>query len=320
MSHSDLMRSARKYAAIISTIVLFVIIISQLYTFIDQNRIVSGDDIRNYSHAYIKTYKNLAETYITLDNRTYLRFYRENPYFIKAFISTTHGGGLEFIPTKTPSFEFNFSNDKIEAIVFKGDDGLYPPTFSICEPHVLIQNVAFINRGFFIDIQENGSVLIREVLASNANINNTYLIKGSNRKKYWTEQVASRDASCYFRNDLIDAFAESEEFRIYLATPLLSKIANRILDRNGKGYYQKDRGYLLFKSDYKELYNIAKAYGLTSQFADGIYKFNKDQKESTPWWEQFDPTGILRGLLGAAIFAIISLIARRFYKSLQRTF
>lgn len=319
MSHSDLMSSARRYAVMISAIVLFVIIISQLYTFIDQNSIISGDDIRKYSHIYVKTYKDLAETYITSDNRTYLRFYRENPYFIKAFISTTQGGGLEFIPTKTPSFEFNFSNDKIETMVFRGYDGLYPPTFNIDGPQVLIQNVAFINRGFFIDIQENGSVLIRDVFASNANINNTYLIKGSNRKKYWTEQVASGDASYYFRNDLINAFAKSEEFRIYLATPLLSEIANRILDRNDKGYYQKDRGYLLFKSDYEELYITAKAYGLTSQFADSLYKFNKDQKENAPWWEQFDPTGILRGLLGAAIFAIISFIAIRFYRLLQRT-
>lgn len=292
------MISARRCAVIISAIVLSFIIIFQLYVFIDQNRIISGDDLENYSQTYVNTYRNLSETYIHPGNRTYLEFYNEYPYFIKAVISTKHGAGLEFIPSIRASTEIEQTDTEIEDYFFNSSTNPYVLFGPITGSHVSIGNLSIIGMAPFKEISDGSSILLWN-LRVNDRIYNYVIVKGDNRKKCWTNQMASEEASVNFKNDLIHVFTMSEEFRKYLAQPALSDIANRILDNKHKGSYTNN--YLLYIHDYGELYNVAKEYGINTQFADDLYKFNEGHKEIPSLWEQYNVSGIIIDIVLAII-------------------
>jgi hypothetical protein len=319
---------------IISAVASFFMIIFQLYIFIDQNSIISNSDIENYSQKYVKTYKDLTETYIHPDNRTYLEFYKDNPYKVRAIISTSHGAGLDFIPSKMGSSNLEITNKAIENYIFNGSVsdynhfGVYfdyenatiinlgkgnSPAF-VMHLDTSIKNIAIKSEGRpFIRVLENGSVLIQNILIGKIYYN-YIIIKGSNRKKDWTEQIALDDALYYFKADLIDAFTESEDFRKYLAMPELSDIANKILERKKNGYYTN---YLLYENDFQDLYETTKKYNIPNKFADDIYHFNEDQNEIPSWWEQYDLLGIIRDIvLAIIIIPSISFILSKSYSLL----
>lgn len=319
------MGPARKYALMISAVVLFLMMIYWLYSVVDQNLIVSGNDIKDYSQKYENNYRNLTETYIHPDNRTYLKFYKESPYKIRAIISTSHGAGVDFIPSRRGSWDLETTNKAIENYIFNGSAGdykIFPDKFDYRNASILRytgNGTAFImdlntgidsvaieidERGKFMHVLENGSALIQNVLIGKMYYN-YIIIKGSNRKKDWTEDMAYEDAKNNFENDLISAYPMSEEFRRYLAMPLLSNIANKMLDRSSEGYYTD---YLLFQKDFDELYKIADKYNVSHVFADGIYKFNEDQRKIPSWLERQIGSGIIYQLLIGLLLALLIYI------------
>jgi hypothetical protein len=307
------MRSARRYAIIVSALVVLIMIYLSAIQ-LDRNSVITDKETNNYIQTYIETYNDLAETYIHQDNRTYLKFYNGNPYFIRAFVSTKHGAGLEFIPSKTSSSKIEITNKQIEEYFFNGNVGW--PMFEIAG-RGSIGNLSIESNGHpFVKILENGSILFWN-LRVNGKLYDYTIIKGSNLKKDWTNQTASEDALYNFKNDLINAFAMSEEFRRYLAMPVLTDMANKILDREKNGYYVNN--YLLYKSDFEELYNIAKEYRVNGQFAEDIYNFNENQKKIPSWWDQYNVLGIPGGILTTIIIILIVFFKNKFLKLVKKT-
>ncbi len=313
------MRFVEEHATLLASIFVVLIIIYLSIIYVYQNSYVTDKEINNYAQTYIEKYKYLVETYISLDNRTYLKFYNESPYFIRAAISITHGAGLEFIPSKASYLKIEITDKQIEEYFFNGNMS-WEPRFAITKPHISITGgIIECNGHPFVKILENVSLLLHNATV-NGEFHNCAIIKGSNRKKDWTNQTASEDASSNFEDDLISAFTKSEEFRQYLVNPILTNKANEILDKQKRGYYANN--YLLFKSDYEELYNIAKEYMVNSQFVDNIYNFNEDPNNNPSLWEQYDPSGILRnilgGILGSIIIALVLYYKNRIHQLLPR--
>jgi hypothetical protein len=306
------MRRVKEYTIIAAFIIAILIIIYLLAIQLDQTSVVTSEEMNNYSQTYINTYKNLVGKYIHSDNQTYLKFYNENPYHVRAVISTTHGAGLEFVPARMSSFEIKQTNEQIEEYIFNGSAN--QPLFVITGTNISFSDLSIESHGSPFKILENGSLSIWN-LGINGKYYNTTIIKGSNRKRDWTTKIASEEASIRFKNDLIGVFTVSEEFRRYLAMPVLSNVANGILEKNNKGYYKDN--YLLYVSDYEELYNVAKEYGVNGQFADDIYNFNENQKDPS-WWEQYDESGLYRNLLGGLLVLIIIALGGRIKKIIYK--
>ncbi len=162
-------------------------------------------------------------------------------------------------------------------------------------------------RGKFMHVLENGSALIQNVLIGKIYYN-YIIIKGGNRKKDWTEDMAYEDAKYNFEKDLISAYTMSEEFRRYLAMPQLSNIANKILDRRNEGYYTN---YILFQKDFLELYEIANKYNVSHDFADSIYKFNEDRRKIPSWLERQIGSGVVYQLLIGLVLALLLYILNK---------
>ena len=230
------MRSTKNYATMIIVVIFLLFATHQLLLQIDQNRVVPTERINDYALNYIETYKYLAEKYISPDNRTYLQFYMESPYLIKATISITHGAGIEFIPSKTSSFQTTITDKNAEDSIFNMNEYAFAKNFYYKNAtvfHFSYNNspcfsgfgkndgIAYIyfqidGRRPFASVLEYGSVLVQGV-AINGIYYNYVFIKGSNRNKDWTNQTAFEDASNNFESDLRYAFTKSEELREYLA-------------------------------------------------------------------------------------------------------
>lgn len=302
------MGSARKYAIIVFLLAALIIIYLSII-YIDQNRYVTKDVLDDYSQTYIQKYISLTEKYIQPDNRTYLQFYTDNPYFIRETISTTYGAGLEFIPSNVSSSELRITDKRIEDSIFDGDNN--PAMFNGIGAYIAFEGINFVTRGTPFHIRENGSIWIKDIIVDNK-VYNYVIIKGSNCKKNWTKLLASEEATGQFTSDLSQMYSKSEEFRKYFAIPELSLVASRMAERGKNGTYAKDPS--LYYNDLGELYKIAKNYNISTKRADEILHINEMKEPAPSWWDKYDELFLIRGFIGFVLFPSIVYFLNRIWK------
>lgn len=298
----------------IHNISLLLLALAIIFISCQKNSLVTSKELEKFATTYLKTYEKLLLKNIKPKYRKYIDFYNQYPYRIKATISATHGAALEFIPSSKQFFEMQKANKKIEHAIFIDEDISLDKQIikDVAGIVIEISNLTFITKkGYFINVLETGSVLIKNVTVDEIDYDHAILIKGSNKRKYWTKKIARRDASGYFRSDLSLAFIMSEEFRKFVSIPKLSDTANKILEKQMNGEYSKEYGYLQREEDLEEFYNVAKKYGVSNKFADEIFNFRKEV-ESRPSWLQRNLIGIIIiGIISSLIaYAIIALISK----------
>lgn len=325
----------RKYAIILLSLVLALLPIVSC----KKSVVVTGAVMEDYAQTYLTDYSNLLQEHIHPNYWEYFAFY-EN-YHVIATISTVHGAALEFKSSEYELFEVRTVNEKIEQAIFKDKDlNIYdvgPVDYTLfiftgsagtliisVEGTLSVRNIVFItNKGYFLDVSETGIVLTEGIIVDNIVYYHPILIKGSNRENNWTKEIATEDALRYFVADipdafLGDAFVVSEEFRKLIAYPELERIAKRLIEKRDKGEYGKENGYLEFERDFNELYETAKRYGLSSEFAENIYNFLKEEKEEQgkpSFWERY-LYPILASVFGSALLTLLirALAKKRYAK------
>lgn len=287
----------RRVLQLASLCAIFIFVLSSIYIY--QNRYVRYEDMINYAKEYNETYRNLAENKIIHpENRTLLKFYKDDPRFVKISISIMNGAVLEFTTSKPIFSDFDITDKPIEKYFFNSNAD---------QVAIALNNV----RGSLSDdvfdnilplsISGNSTVLVTNTSANGIYCNYA-IMKSSNQQKDWTEQVAHNDALFYFEWDLISAFTESEDFRECLAYPELSAIASRIWERKKHGEYAD-----LFQEE-KDLQLLNKTaiikYHVTPTFLRQVCEFVNEKNEVPPWYEKLDPSGWWRNILSGAIVTL----------------
>jgi hypothetical protein len=227
------------------------------------------------------TYKTLVEKNVKSWHRTSFNFYQHFPYKIVATISRVNGVGIEFTPSNTKSFEARVVDERVETAIFK----ISP-----------------------FRLTEEGALLLEDLSVQNVPCYHT-ILKGSNRLENWSEKAAVNDASDHFRSAFMGAFVNSEEFRQFVASPELSKIAKRILEKFDQNKYTDD--FMEFKKDFAELYDIAEKYNIKREFADELYNF-LEKKKNWPTWAARHPVyfGLTITLIGGLLIWLAGVIVK----------
>lgn len=292
----------KKYILKLVLISIVLFSIYQFAVYIDQNLTVSSEDMKNYAQTYIGTYREIANGNISSRNLTYLEFYNKYPYLVRIIISTTHGAGLEFFPSKVASSKIEITNKEIEKYMFNGSTDVV--MFRVAG-HASIGDLTLECTQSPFKILDSGSLLIYHLRVNNSwqagRIYEYAIIKGSNQKRDWAVQAASNDARADFEDSLIEVFEKSEEFRDYLAQPILSNIANDIVNKNKNGSYRNNP--LLFKNDIEKLHKAAIERGASTQFADVALSVAKNQPEPISWLDQYHVWDMLRSLIVSLIIS-----------------
>ncbi|MCH8119211.1 MAG: hypothetical protein IIC00_05720 [Planctomycetes bacterium] len=285
---------------------------------------VGAPQMQVYSETYLKKYKSLVERAALPKYRKEFADYADVPFMMNAVISRTHGASLELIPSEESKFQCRTVEDRIDRVVFpekdpntsrvEGDmvdhtDRGYP---RIGRPKVSAKSITLY--GLSVDgilILETGSLMTKEMVVHGIYYPNTIIINGNNQRKYWSPKVAEEDAFRSFRLDLIIAYFSSEEFREFVATPVLTQIAKDIIAKKDKGLYRGKHGYILFREDLRKIVAKAGAHGISHEFAESIYKFL--EKEKT-WFERHPVLfPVLLAIIGTAIFAVLAWVIKWSY-------
>jgi len=285
------------------------------------NKVVSNRQMEAYGKAFLRKYENLVQRKVRPAYQKYFQFLKEKPILIKASISTSHGAAVEFIPSEVQKFQCQTVTDKIEQTVFQGIDlntlnsndnnrpkfthsGEPGPMYNVSAKRIGFENLMFItNKGWLFNILETGSVITKELIVDGINYPNIIIIKGSNRRSVWSHKEAKEDASHQFRVDFKIAYFSSEEFREFVATPVLTQIAKKIEAKQIAGKYGGEYGYLELKEDLDELNAAADAHGIKHEFSNNLYEFVKAQ----PRWRERNPIvfNVICGIVVAILFAIL---------------
>lgn len=255
---------------------------------------VIPEDLQEYTEIFLSTYENELETNFREEYRKYFDFHKKLPYSTYVTISKSHGASLEFIPCETQDFVANIVYERIEDAIFEDVDlnltssevltsnatvlvwsgPANQPMFIIGGNAVLKNLVVVTNKGYFLELQQTGSLVIRNIIVDEIYYENL-IIKGSNLIQSWTPETSKNEANWVFQDDLQKAFLESEDVREYIAYPELKMLVERLIER------QKDPDYdlLSFKRDYDEIVKLAEEkYGIErSEFVQEIYEYLKSK-------------------------------------------
>ena len=316
-------------------VVIVLIFIGRSLYIDDQSQTISEKNLKKFAYAFVERYNSNVESLgknkreLNLYKNDF-EFYREYPYNIKGIISNSHGASIEFIPSNKLSFSASIVNKSIENELFQDINlGIYDllqdinatvlcwtnkesneSMFKINGSNISIKTIVIItNNGQFINITEDGEIIIDNLNVDNVIFSNLMLIKGSNKKKHLTTILAKERADRLFIDNLRTIFVNSNTFREYLSSPYLHSKAQEIWDEEHKlleGKYDREHGALLFKKDYNELHAIAKNYNVSSEFADEVYeRLRATNTRPSIFSEIF--TGILNNLIWIVIIGIIGI-------------
>ena len=282
----------------------------------NRKKTVNATQMQVYSKTYLMKYNSLVEKAALPKYRQEFADYKDFPFIINAVISSTHGASIELIPSEESKFQCRTIEDRIDREVFPEKDPNTSRVESDTSDHAdrgysrigrpkvsaKIINLCRLSADG-IHILKTGSLMTKEMVVNGIYYPNTIIINGNNQRKYWSLKVAEEDASRSFRLDLIIAYFSSEEFREFVATPVLTQIAKDIIAKKDKGLYIGKHGYILFREDLRKLVAEADAHGISHEFAESIYKFLEKEKS----WLERHPIflTLLLAIIGAAIFAIL---------------
>lgn len=282
---------------------------------------VGAPQMQVYSETYLRKYKSLVERAALPKYRKEFADYADVPFMVNAVISSTHGASLELVPSEESKFQCRTVEDRIDRVVFpekdpntsrvEGDTGEhadrgYP---RIGRPKVSAKSITLYGLSADgIHILETGSLITKEMVVNGIYYPNTIIINGNNQRKYWSLKVAEEDAFRSFRLDLINAYFSSEEFREFVATPVLTQIAKDIIAKKDKDLYSGKHGYIIFREDIRKLVAKADAHGISHEFAESIYKFLEKEKN---WFERHPVLlTVLLAIIGTAIFTVLAWVLK----------
>lgn len=302
--------------------------------------IVSEYLIKGYADLYISVYKNLAKKIKFEEYRNHLFLQRNRYYQLHCIISQKRGALIEFIPADGKSITCeSVSQDIIKYFFYsnstkkprntklrfkntiKSSPHLKRPLFTIDSKRVTMSKLAFkTNKQNVISLSKNGDVTFREIDVNGYLNENQIFLKGSNKVKDWTMKNAYWDAQFRFANDLRFAFHESKEFRKYIATPHLSKIAKDIISKEKNGKYSDSYGVLEYETDLKKLRQLANEMEVETNHVDTVLQFVRT-KAGRPNWLQRNPI-FVRVIGGLIIYVLTQIfnwkwIVNQFYKVLD---
>ena len=272
--------------------------------------------MEDYANTYLITYKMLAQSVVSPEYWEHFDFYRDYPYRVEATISTVHGAALQLIPSEVSRFEAETVDTRIEQAIFKDEElSAGDPMFIAGGTGWSMSDFAVeTNEGYFVEVPEGASGLIRDVWVDGVGYEHTIIIKGDNTKEPWSRRNATRDAEKYFRRDLLGAWESSEEFREMLATPELAGICSDIIRRRESGYYDTDFGYWALDGDLRNLYATAESLGVGSEFVQRLYDF-REIEEGRPSWANQHPVWI--GLFCSVAGALLVLGLQRVWHAVR---
>jgi hypothetical protein len=293
----------QKYTLIVLLLFIgvLVVVLGKCYENWNAKKIVSDEIIKEYGETYLRRYEHLLDNKVLSAYHKYFSFHKEKPFLIKATISNSHGGAVEFIPSKTQEFQCQTVTDRIEQEIFPHrDPNSFKIEFDTNNDTVLrnpgsgplwkpggkgneIRNIISItNKGWFLDLLEEVSLATKAINVDGIDYPNTIIIKGSNRRSAWSRKVAKEDALHEFDIDFREAYWNSEEFREFVATPEITQIATEIIAKEKAGEYGGQYGYLKMKDDIVKLDNIADAHQIKHELTKNLLAFLKEQ----PSWRE----------------------------------
>lgn len=325
---------------VITPIINYVLVFTALmhgvvFTPLNANVIVSEPQVIEYAQNYLTTYRNLVQAIAPPTYRNQFNAYSSNRVLIK--ISTILGVALEFHAASSDSYQVITVDKSIEQSVFKDEDlEIYnvkadkftvliysgqpdSPMFRIDAKGCKLSKFSVItNKGYFLELSENGQVLTNDISVDRGIYHYPILINGSNQASYWTKQNAIDDATHYFWADLYDAFPNNiresflkENLSLFTAYPELSSLANKIVEKEYSGVYSKSPyDFLEYSQDWKEFIDTANKYDVGEEIAKKMYEYYDKQKEiesnKIKWWQY------LLYILGAvgSIVGIVSGVKR----------
>jgi len=286
------------------------------------NKVVSDVQMEAYGKTFLRRYENLVQSKVLRAYQKHFSFLKEKPILIDAFISTSHGAAVKFIPSETRKFQCRTVTPRIEQAVFPNKDldtsriesNTRPkPMFRVLAKLTEFRNIEVTtsNEKPFLELSETGSLRTEEIVVDDINYPNTIIIKGSNRRNAWNRKAAKEEASSDFRGDYFFAYLDSEEFREFVATPKLTHIAKEIDAKQKAGDYRGEYGYLTMQEDIAKLNAAADAHGIRHEFTENILAFLKEQ----PTWREKHPIifNVMCGVVGGIlVILLISWIGSRF--------
>ena len=281
------------------------------------NKVVSDVQMEAYGKTFLKRYEDLVQSKVQPAYQKYFPFLKGKPILIKASISTSHGAAVEFIPFEEYKFQSHTVADRIGREVFpekdpntvrveddKSDhaDRGYPRIGRSMRVNAEDISITRISVSAIL-LLETGSLRTKEIVVDGINYPNTIIIKGSNRRNVWCRKAAKEEASSDFRRDFHVAYLDSEEFREFVATPVLTDIAKKIFAKQQGGKYGEQYGYLEQKEDMAELIAVADAYDINHEFSKNIYEFVKEQ----PSWRERNPIifNVMCGFVGGILLILL---------------
>lgn len=288
----------------------------------DGKEILERQTLKTFSLAFIKDYKSLVEKNISpTEYRKYFELYKSPNFAYNLVLSTVNGASVEFFPSTTQRFAFTetekliedytFKNINLKATVVPGQDikhvaivnkiGLKSTMFAFQGGYNYWHgNEVITNDGSFFEMtSENTGIFFKNILVDKVFFPNYLLIKSSNKKKHWTTEEAVKWSHLIFESESLSAYINSEEFRKFRLSPILSQLANEIAKKESEGIYGKEMaGALEFEKDLMELRQMALQNSIPIEFTDIMLTIQRNYLNRKGWYERHPIyTGLIVSLI-----------------------
>jgi hypothetical protein len=286
---------------------------------------VSEDSLKRYIETYIKTYRFLVEISIHIPRfRQYLELYNLEPLVVNATISETFGVSFEFTRRNKKTTNVKVVEGRIEKHMFSKKAPLtkklkkifqdYPRlggnknkgTILTCSgKYIHFENFVYNSgKGDFLKItRKDNNISFKNIYVNNVHYKNLIEIYGNNESKNWTLKKAINRAGGKFWSDLKSAYYRSNEFKKFIATPVLQKIAKDISRKESRGKYAGAYGAIHLEYDLKNLYAKSTEMGIDNEFTKIIIEAQR-KKFTLPSWS--NRNSLLIGIIGGLIVYLIT--------------
>ena len=294
--------------------------------FLKQNT-VSKDSLTRYIETYIKTYRFLVEISVHIPRfRQYLELYNLEPVVVNAIISETYGVSFEFTRHDKKTTNIKVVEERIEEHLFSKKVPLTKGLRKIFQDYprfggnknkgtilkyegkyVHFENFVYnTGKGTFLEMtKKDCNISFKNIYVNNVHYKNLIEIYGDNGYKNWTLKKAINRAGGKFWSDLKSAYYRSNEFKKFIASPVLHKIAKDISRKESKGKYAGVYGAIHLEHDLKNLYTKSSEMGIDNEFTKILIECQR-KKFTLPSWS--NRNSLLIGIIGGLIVYLVTTI------------